>query len=91
MNLAIRYQSREMKLVVDKFKSTGKWVETYETPVTLKELDDFKYSFCPEKCLELFEKLSGRSLPKNNPNYALVIRLEDEVIENRHFIRYMIA
>ena len=91
MKPAIVYQSSEMKLVVDKFKSTGKWVETYETPVTVKQLDEFKHSFYPEKCLELFEKLSGRHLPKNNPNYALVIRLEDEVPENTHFIRYMIA
>jgi hypothetical protein len=87
----IQYQSREMKIVVDTFKATGKWVETYETPVTVKQLDEFKYSFYPEKCLELFEKISGKELPKKNPNYALVIRLEAEVPENTHFIRYMIA
>jgi hypothetical protein len=87
----LQYQSREMKIVVDTFKSTGKWVETYETPVTVKQLDEFKYSFDPEKCLELFEKISGKELPKKNPNYALVIRLEAEVPENTHFIRYMIA
>ncbi|MFN4788300.1 MAG: hypothetical protein ACK6BN_00330 [Pseudanabaena sp.] len=80
-----------MKLVVDKFKSTGKWIDTYETPVTVEQLDKFKYWFDPEKCLELFEKLSGHELPKNNPQIALVIRLEDQVPESRHFIRYMIA
>lgn len=84
-------QLSEMQLVVDKFNTEGQWLDTYKTSVTLKQLDEFKHSFYPDKCLDLFEKLSGKYLPRKNPKLAFVIRLEDEVPENTHFIRHMVT
>jgi hypothetical protein len=84
-------QLSEMQLVVDKFNTEGQWLDTYKTTVTLKQLDEFKHSFYPDKCLDLFEKLSGKYLPRRNRKYAFVIRLEDEVPENTHFIRHMVT
>ena len=76
-----------MKLVLDKFKQSGKWQDEDSVEVTESDLETIQ-CWDSDQCLALFNRLRGANYKGGQS--SLFIRLEDQPNECTKFIRYLI-
>jgi hypothetical protein len=77
-----------MKLVIDHFRPSGKWYETYSTPVSTEEVQSVQPSYDHDAWIDFFEKKAGYTV--RSKEFTLFIRLEDELPEVTTFCRYLV-
>jgi hypothetical protein len=77
-----------MKLVVDHFKQSGKWYETYSIPFTNEEIKTIQPSCDHDAWLDFFEEKAG--YPLRSKEFTAFIRIEDDDPENQVFCRHLV-
>ena len=77
-----------MELVVDRFKSSGKWYDDYSVPLSIEETLAIQPSYDSDAWLDFFEKKAGHTV--RSKEFTLFVRIEDQLPESDAFCRYLI-